>query len=157
FWRLATIFVLSSLASEGALPAQQVRHQDGAQQQAQQQRPQRPLPGVHPEEPNGTVSGTGTILTLAGLSRSVRERPGRIRAKARAQVGACSASYKPGAILCALQLKDKFILFVQDALDPVTFLSAGVNAGISQAENDDPSYGQGAAGYGKLFGANMAG
>jgi hypothetical protein len=65
--------------------------------------------------------------------------------------------YKAGAALCTLEVKDKFILFVEDTLDPATFLSAGFNAGISQAENDDHSYGQGAEGYGKRFGANMAG
>jgi len=65
--------------------------------------------------------------------------------------------YKPGVVLCTLTAKDKFILFVQDTYDPVTFLSAGYNAGISQAENNDHSYGQGAAGYGKRFGANLAG
>ena len=64
--------------------------------------------------------------------------------------------YKSGAVLCTLDLKDKFILFVEDATDPVTFLNAGFNAGIGQAENTDPSFGQGAAGYGKRFGANMA-
>jgi hypothetical protein len=65
--------------------------------------------------------------------------------------------YKAGARLCTLVLKDKFILFVDDAIDPVTFLNAGFNAGMSQAENDDPSYGQGMEGYGKRFGANLAG
>lgn len=65
--------------------------------------------------------------------------------------------YKPGARLCTLVLKDKFTLFVQDSIDPVSFLSAGFNAGISQAEDDDPSFGQGAAGYGERFSANLAG
>lgn len=65
--------------------------------------------------------------------------------------------YKPNAALCTLRVKDKFILFVQDSFDPITFLSAGFNAGIDQAENNDPAYGQGAAGYGKRFGANYAG
>jgi hypothetical protein len=65
--------------------------------------------------------------------------------------------YKPGAALCTLEVKDKFILFVADTFDPVTFLISGFNAGIGQAENTDPSYGQGAAGYAKRFGANMAG
>jgi hypothetical protein len=64
--------------------------------------------------------------------------------------------YKPGAVLCTLELKDKVLLFVSDTIDPVTFLGAGFNAGIGQAENDDRSYGQGAAGYGKRFGANLA-
>jgi hypothetical protein len=64
--------------------------------------------------------------------------------------------YKPGAILCTLKLKDKFVLFVQDSFDPVTFLATGFNAGIDQAENTDPSYGQGAEGYGRRFGAEFA-
>lgn len=64
--------------------------------------------------------------------------------------------YIPGAVLCTLVLKDKIHLFMEDAIDPVTFLSAGFNAGISQAENNDPKYGQGAQGYGKRFGASLA-
>jgi len=64
--------------------------------------------------------------------------------------------YKPGAVLCTLTVKDKFILFVKDSVSPADFPTAGFNAGISQAENDDPSYGQGAAGYGKRFGASLA-
>ena len=63
--------------------------------------------------------------------------------------------YKPGAKLCTLEVKDKFLLFLGDTVDPVTFLSATFNSGISQAENDDPSYGQGAAGYGKRVGFNL--
>jgi hypothetical protein len=64
--------------------------------------------------------------------------------------------YKPGAVLCTLDAKDKFILFVRDSVDPATFLSAGFNAGINQAEDDQPSFGGGAAGYGKRFGASLA-
>lgn len=64
--------------------------------------------------------------------------------------------YKPGAALCTLEPKDKFLLFVEDTVDPVTFLNAGFNAGIDQVENSDPTFGQGAAGYGKRFGANFA-
>jgi len=66
-------------------------------------------------------------------------------------------NYKPGLKLCTLKLKDKFALFVQDSIDPVTFLGAGFDAGIDQAENTDPSYGQGAQGYGRRFGAEFAG
>jgi hypothetical protein len=64
--------------------------------------------------------------------------------------------YKPGAVLCSLEPKDKFVLFVEDTLDPVTFLGSGFNAGLDQAENQDPTFGQGAAGYGKRFGADFA-
>lgn len=64
--------------------------------------------------------------------------------------------HKPGAILCTLEPKDKFILFVHDTVDPVTFISAAYNAGAGQAENHDPGFGQGAAGYAKRFGAGLA-
>lgn len=65
--------------------------------------------------------------------------------------------YKPGAKLCTLTLQGKFILFLKDSIDPVNFLSSGFDAGIDQAENSDPSYGQGAEGYGRRFGADFAG
>lgn len=64
--------------------------------------------------------------------------------------------YKPGAMLCTLQLKDKISLFIQDSVDPVTFLGAAYAAGVSQAKNYDPSFGRGAIGYGRRFGAVMA-
>jgi hypothetical protein len=64
--------------------------------------------------------------------------------------------YKTGAVLCSLELKDKFVLFVMDSIDPVSFLDAGFNAALAQAQDDDHSFGQGAAGYGKRFGASFA-
>jgi len=63
--------------------------------------------------------------------------------------------YKPGAVLCTLKFKDKFRLFVQDSLDPVTFLATGFSAGLDQAENSDPSYGQGAEGTAGALAPNL--
>lgn len=63
--------------------------------------------------------------------------------------------YKPGAVMCVLEPKEKLILFVQDSIDPVTFLYAGFNAGLGQAGNQDPSFGQGTKGLGKRFGVNF--
>jgi len=65
--------------------------------------------------------------------------------------------YKPQAVLCTLEPKDKFLLFIHDTADPVTFINVAYNAGIGQAENNDPTFGQGAAGYGKRFSARFAG
>jgi hypothetical protein len=61
--------------------------------------------------------------------------------------------YKPGLVLCSLEMKDKLFLFLHDSIDPETFLAAGFDAGISQAKNDDPTFGQGGAGYGKRLAA----
>lgn len=62
--------------------------------------------------------------------------------------------YKPGLVLCSLEIKDKFFLFLRDSVDPETFLAAGFDAGISQARNDDPTFGQEFGGYAKRFGAS---
>ena len=67
-----------------------------------------------------------------------------------------SLHYMPGPLLCTFSVKDKFILFVRSSTAPVTFFDAGFNAAISQAEDNDPTFGQGAAGYADRFGAAMA-
>jgi hypothetical protein len=65
--------------------------------------------------------------------------------------------YKPEAVLCSLTLGGKFLLFAGDMSDPVTFLSVGFDAGIDQAQNNQPAFGQGAAGYGKRFAYDFTG
>ena len=65
--------------------------------------------------------------------------------------------YKPGTLLCSLDPKDKFTLFFHDAFDPLSFLTAGFNAGLDQAQNRDPTFGQGAEGYEKRYGVSFAG
>ena len=65
--------------------------------------------------------------------------------------------FKAGTVLCTLEVKDKFFLFVSDTFEPVAFLNAGFGAGIDQAQNTDRSFGQGAEGYGKRYAANFAG
>ena len=48
----------------------------------------------------------------------------------------------------------KFQLFFKSATDPWPFALSAVSAGIDQAENSFPEYGQGAQGYAKRFGAD---
>lgn len=55
-----------------------------------------------------------------------------------------------------LSARQKFRLAFRSAVDPFTFVAVAADAGISQAKNDFPGYGQGAAGYGKRFGASYA-
>ena len=56
----------------------------------------------------------------------------------------------------ALSSGQKFHLFYRAALDPWAFASTGLQAGISQAEDEFPGYGQGASGYAKRYGATFA-
>ena len=51
---------------------------------------------------------------------------------------------------------DKFHLTAKQITDPFTFAVAGLQAGLGQATNEFPGYGQGAEGYGKRYGATYA-
>lgn len=63
-------------------------------------------------------------------------------------------SYEPNpAPLTAAQ---KFQLGWKTFFDPVPILASGIAAGIQQARNSFPGYGQGLEGYGKRFGAQYA-
>jgi len=55
-----------------------------------------------------------------------------------------------------LTASGKWRLFVKSETDPFTFGWVAFEAGIAQANNDLPGYGQGAGGYGKRFGAGLA-
>ena len=55
-----------------------------------------------------------------------------------------------------LRTHQKFELAWRSVLDPVTITLNGISAGIEQATNAFPGYGQGAAGYFKRFGAANA-
>jgi len=50
-----------------------------------------------------------------------------------------------------LSLKDKFWLATQDSFDYSSFVSAGILAGVSQANKSYPEFGQGAKGYGRYY------
>ncbi len=55
-----------------------------------------------------------------------------------------------------LRPRQKFELAWKTSVDPVTFASSGVFAGVEQAQNAFSGYGQGTAGYAKRFGASYA-
>ena len=55
-----------------------------------------------------------------------------------------------------LSSQQKLELFAGKSLAPSRFLSSGLGAGVGQARNSLPEYGQGGAGYGKRFGSSMA-
>ncbi len=55
-----------------------------------------------------------------------------------------------------LTARQKFKVVARSSFDYVQYPWYGFLAGISQAENSEPGYGQGAAGYGKRYGAAWA-
>jgi hypothetical protein len=44
-------------------------------------------------------------------------------------------------------------MFVESSADPLNYLGAAVDAATAQMDKDDPTYRQGASGYGKRYGA----
>ena len=54
-----------------------------------------------------------------------------------------------------LSPKQKFTLSLKNVLDPGNLFLVGTTAGIQQADNAFPGYHQGAAGYGKRYGADL--
>jgi hypothetical protein len=63
-------------------------------------------------------------------------------------------SYEPDAV--SLSSKQKFNLAWKSTFDPVTLVLNGAVAGAQQAGNVFKGYGQGAQGYGKRYGADLA-
>lgn len=62
----------------------------------------------------------------------------------------------PNKQVAPLRVRDKWMLFVKETVDPYTIVSAALGAGFSQLDNDTPKYGNGIGPYGQRFGAAMA-
>ncbi len=52
--------------------------------------------------------------------------------------------------------KEKFAMAAKGSFDPYEFTVVGIVAGIRQAENSSPAFGQGMEGYAKRYGAAFA-
>ncbi len=63
---------------------------------------------------------------------------------------------KAGSVHCPLAAKDKFRVFVQSTLDPMSLVSVSFDAGIDQWSHRDPGFGRGTSSYAKRFGADWA-
>ncbi len=61
-------------------------------------------------------------------------------------------SYVPNP--APLTAGQKMRLALRSTIDPFQFVNTGINAGWDQARNNYPGYGQGAAGFGKRYGAD---
>ena len=117
--------------------------------------PVAPLPTPEPTQRNPTVqpspSPTPDDRSQADGEKELqkKEQSARILGVV-PQFGVTRQDAKP------LTTGQKFHLFAKSSFDPFEYAAAGLQAGIGQATNEFPGYGQGAAGYGKRYGASLA-
>lgn len=105
-----------------------------------------------PETSQGTKSSASPTPTAPNPSSSEVSPEGHERVLGIIpEFGVTNRQHAP-----ALIPREKFKLFARQTFDPFQWIAAGAQAGLSQAENRMPGYGQGAAGYGKRYGAAMA-
>ena len=128
------------------------------------------MPGFSPLAVGGEMRDTGetlqqdVTLKIAGVNASVNVVATQTEI-AQAQVELQEhqrlagmfpnffVSYQWSAV--PLHARQKFGLALHNAADPANVGLAAVVAGVQQASNSLPGYGQGAAGYGRRFGANL--
>jgi hypothetical protein len=61
--------------------------------------------------------------------------------------------HKPGLSLCALNVPEKFHLFMSDTFEPVSYVTAGLSAAQAHLQDDDSNFGRGAGGFAKRYAA----
>jgi hypothetical protein len=112
-------------------------------------------PGETYEAPQFTLSISATVDVQVTASREEIAQA-QIEAQEKQRVLGIVpnffVSYVPNAV--PLTTKQKFQLAWKSSVDPTAFVGAGLSAGIQQANNDFPSWGQGAQGYAKRFSAS---
>jgi hypothetical protein len=105
-----------------------------------------PASAAAPDPPEGIApvapAPEGRILGVIPNNKTVPQTAPEVQA------------VRPGE--APLSSGEKFKLAVKDTIDPFTIVLAGFYAGIAQWQNDFPTFGQGAQGYGKRIGAAYA-
>jgi hypothetical protein len=102
-------------------------------------------------------------LSIATANLEVTVRPteliaaGQLRAEEKQRLVGVIPNFYTSYIYDAAPLtwKQKFSLAARNGVDPVAFIGIALGAGIEQAMNTYPGYGQGAAGYGKRYAARF--
>ncbi len=143
--KLRLLLVCLALCSANLLPAQS-RDPDARAlpeaPSAQTPAVQKPLPDATPTAQTAPTADSGDQVKEEEKQRLLGIMPAFNTVQ--------SGQAKP------LKPSEKFSLWFHSAVDPFTFTIAGLNAGIEQAEDTYPEYNQGAAGFGKRFGAAYA-
>lgn len=98
------------------------------------------------------VAAANTYLTVRPTEEVAAEQ---IKAQEQQRIIGIVPNFYTSFIYDAAPLttRQKYSLVFHSAFDPIEFLGAGITAGIGQATNRFPGYGQGASGYGKRYAA----
>jgi Carboxypeptidase regulatory-like domain len=113
---------------------------------------------------NQTYHVPNIVLAVAGTSTEVVVRPTEViaaqqmKAEEKQRLLGIVPDFYVSYVWDAapLNTKQKFSMELRDIFDPTTFIGVSIGAGIQQARNTFPGFGQGAAGYGKRWGALFA-
>jgi hypothetical protein len=119
---------------------------------------QEPATSTPSQESHGDASSTTSTASSTGpASEAPASTPGTPTADDRIfKVMPNFETVEGSATAPPLTVGEKFTLTAKGAFDPFEFALAGTLAGLSQAEDSDPTYRQGAAGYGKRYAAAFA-
>lgn len=117
--------------------------------------PDSPLAGQSPASPGTSSIPPATPQTDTVAPKTAEEQ---LKAQEKQRVFGVMATFNTTRDKDALPLSSaqKYQLFFKSATDPWPFVLTAFSAGIDQAENSFPAYGQGVKGYGKRFGADYA-
>lgn len=113
-------------------------------------------PAAQPGNPSAAPAGNGVAPGPSESERRHQKAEDQVHKEEHQRILGVAPNFNTSYIQDAepLTAKQKFGLALHSALDPFTFVAAGFDAMLSQAENNFAGYGQGAEGYGKRFGAS---
>ncbi len=145
--RLTVLRLLGTILLLSGLPLCQATGQQVPAEQQRQQTPTPPSPRPADQASEAPKEGGKSEQELKIEQKEQSQRVLGVLP----QFGVTSRRDAP-----PLTSHEKFRLFVKSAFDPATIGIVGLQAALSQGEDEFPAYGQGAQGYGKRFGASLA-
>jgi hypothetical protein len=150
---LSLVSMLGILASPARLCAQTAT--PGAQPSAGTSAPEATPAATNPAD---TTPAAATSPVEAETQRRKLKGAAEVRAQEHQRILGVMPNFNTSNVPDAEPLtpRQKFALAAKGAFDPFTFAVAGLDAGLSQVENNFPEYGQGGLGYAKRFGASYA-
>jgi hypothetical protein len=149
-----------------AIEAQSQQPATGSQSATTNTSPQSPQTPAQPVNLPATTSGASqsssssqsSAQQAAGQETQHQKAEEQLKEQEHQRVAGIMATFNTTRNPDALPLSSgqKFHLFFKSALDPWPFGLSAVVAGINQAANADPEWGQGVRGYAKRFGAGYS-